>query len=966
VFDANSAGPLGIDALGLGLTGQGIHIGQVENGRPGLRTGGFDNNANSHADVTPAEVFFRNNAAVANQDVTAHATGVAGVMIASGAGTNRGFAQNASLHSSAFKVSNLTDYPSDVLSMQQVAMRNGGDVPAIIQSATFNPVGGAQLDGNSLASEGLDYLAQRYNTLFDIATDNDGTNQQIPGDAYDGLVVASAKQAGPTGQFRKVDTPPAIGANNRRLVDLIAPGEEISVPEPTADGLGTYKLRSGTSNAAPHATGTVALLQEDARTNGLGVDSRRHEVMKAILMNSADKVQGRLGMTRTVVKRDGVSTWDNSDARDDPANPDGPANPLDPEMGVGFLNARRAKTQLDYGEWAPDTGVVGPIGWDYTSSNGQGNFHRYSLPVLKGGSWISITLTWDRQVDLINPDGNGLFQYDPNDPTHQSSFGNPRLSDLDLYLVPANGGVAQHIMASQSALYNVEHIFFQLPAGDARYDILVRQFNNVGTNYAIAWWSEEAPAPKPWKVGSRVWSDTDGNGIQDAGEPGVPNVTVQLYTASGTLLDTTTMDYYGNYQFEVDPGHYFVQFVAPYAQGFTLEHAGSNPDLDSDADPVTGQTDIFTVSGSDQLHIDAGLVALNYGSIGSYVWNDTDGDGIQDPGERGVAGVTVDLYTAAGDYVTETTTDSTGHYLFTTVAPGSYYVAFTAPTNYGFTLEHAGSNPDLDSDVNPVTGQTDVFTLALGENQLHVADAGLVLAGGSIGEFVWLDNDQDGIQNPNEPGVPDVTVKLYTASGSLVATTTTDDDGYYLFSSVAPGSYYVVVELPPSDPGYQFTTEHAGNNPDLDSDVNPITGKTDTFGVALGESQLHVADAGLVYHPSIILPMNNFRDTSRPALASMVADVREVDAGLRAGKTSGLPPLPFPALAGLPPVSRSTEPLAPATPERPAVFAIGAELPHQPAAPRPQTHRWFAHPGLVVLPIGDDGDERPFSAALPA
>src|SRR4051812_764049 len=83
-LDNNSAGPNGINATVLGLTGQGVTVGQVETGRPGMRTGGpRDNNANSHPDVTPAGVFLRNGPAVANQDITPHATEVAGVMIAS-------------------------------------------------------------------------------------------------------------------------------------------------------------------------------------------------------------------------------------------------------------------------------------------------------------------------------------------------------------------------------------------------------------------------------------------------------------------------------------------------------------------------------------------------------------------------------------------------------------------------------------------------------------------------------------------------------------------------------------------------------------------------------------------------------------------------------------------------------------------------------------------------------------------
>src|SRR5437016_4263718 len=63
LLDDNSAGPRGIDARGLGFTGQGVYIGQVESGRPGLRGTAdlpFDSNANSHPDVRPDAVFRRN------------------------------------------------------------------------------------------------------------------------------------------------------------------------------------------------------------------------------------------------------------------------------------------------------------------------------------------------------------------------------------------------------------------------------------------------------------------------------------------------------------------------------------------------------------------------------------------------------------------------------------------------------------------------------------------------------------------------------------------------------------------------------------------------------------------------------------------------------------------------------------------------------------------------------------------
>ena len=60
---------------------------------------------------------------------------------------------------------------------------------------------------------------------------------------------------------------------------------------------------------------------------------------------------------------------------------------------------------------------------------------------------------------------------------------------------------------------------------------------------------------------------------------------------------------------------------------------------------------------------------------------------------------------------------------------------------------------------------------------------------------VWLDFDRDGVQDEGEPGIANVTVNLYDASGNLVATTVTDSDGGYLFPDLVPGTYTVTLTV---------------------------------------------------------------------------------------------------------------------------------------------------------------------------
>lgn len=110
----------------------------------------------------------------------------------------------------------------------------------------------------------------------------------------------------------------------------------------------------------------------------------------------------------------------------------------------------------------------------------------------------------------------------------------------------------------------------------------------------------------------------------------------------------------------------------------------------------------------------------------------------------------------------------------------------------------------------------------------------------SVGDRVWLDTNCNGLQDKEEPSVPDVTVKLYTCAGALIGTTTTGLNGSYLFTEVQNGSYYVCFTLPA---GYEFAPKNVGVVEGLDSDVNS-DGCTDCFTIADCKNNLHV-DAGL-------------------------------------------------------------------------------------------------------------------------
>lgn len=120
------------------------------------------------------------------------------------------------------------------------------------------------------------------------------------------------------------------------------------------------------------------------------------------------------------------------------------------------------------------------------------------------------------------------------------------------------------------------------------------------------------------------------------------------------------------------------------------------------------------------------------GQLETFVWDDTDRDGIQDAGEPGRAGVTVDLYRKPNDIVDTVNTDANGLAVFSELPPGDYYVRVVPPAGYSFTRRDRGDNDDLDSDTHLVTGKTGWITLAAGQT-IQTWDAGLYLWSASPG-----------------------------------------------------------------------------------------------------------------------------------------------------------------------------------------------------------------------------------------
>ena len=282
---------------------------------------------------------------------------------------------------------------------------------------------------------------------------------------------------------------------------------------------------------------------------------------------------------------------------------------------------------------------------------------------------------------------------------------------------------------------------------------------------------------------------------------------------------TERRDASGAYHFTgLAPGSYEVQFIAPTGDAFSAALQGGNPALDSNPNVSTGVTAPVTLAaGQTDNTIDAGLHYLP-AALGDYVWLDTNNNGIQDEVGTGISGVTVELENTSGAVISTTTTDASGAYHFTGLAPGSYEVQFIAPTGDAFSAALQGGNPALDSNPNVSTGVTAPVTLVAGQTD-NTIDAGLHYLPAALGDYVWLDTNANGIQDDGATGVSGVTVELEDTSGHVLSTTTTDASGAYHFTGLAPGSYEVQFVAPTGD---AFTLATQGSNTAVELECEPV------------------------------------------------------------------------------------------------------------------------------------------------
>ena len=335
------------------------------------------------------------------------------------------------------------------------------------------------------------------------------------------------------------------------------------------------------------------------------------------------------------------------------------------------------------------------------------------------------------------------------------------------------------------------------------------------------------PVTPNGSIRGSVQADTDND---DVGDAPLASVTLTLYTdpnGDGDPSDGAPV------AFDVDPvtpgpqssvvsqadGSYSFASVPPgvYVVVQTdLAGYQSVADNDSIADMPGSPVDAANTSPTDNwlpvnlasAELDSGndFVDEQSGAVGDYVWDDLDADGIQDSGEVGLGGVTVNLYRDAdGDGIPEpggddgvavaaTATSLAGAYSFSGLAPGQYFLEFIAPGGYNLSPQNQGGDDTIDSDPASTTGLTTVTSLLAGESDT-TWDAGM---------FQSIDVSLDKQISDATPNVGDtVTFTLVIANGGPSTATNID-----------------VTDVVPS--GYTYVASSIGGG-DSRNDANPST-----------------------------------------------------------------------------------------------------------------------------------------------
>ncbi len=291
----------------------------------------------------------------------------------------------------------------------------------------------------------------------------------------------------------------------------------------------------------------------------------------------------------------------------------------------------------------------------------------------------------------------------------------------------------------------------------------------------------------PAGLKGKVWLDENNNGLYDEGEATPAGLIITVTDdQNGQVFSTLKTNKKGNFSTEgMIPGSFSLS--CEMDADMMAAREGDSDFIQSGSRLVMEH--IVLKENETRKGIKMGFVRFT--AMSGNAWIDR-GDG-REP----LPGVTVTLQDEAGATVQTMTTGEDGGYRFEKLMPGVYVIYSEMPAG---SIAVDPEDERLQNGFVSVavhtsgrTGTSDPIPLKMGED-LTDLDVGCVLSG-RLGDVCWLDLNQDGLQDNDEPGIPGVRIELLR-NGEAIAETVTDAYGFYRFDDIYPAVYTLRVSAP--------------------------------------------------------------------------------------------------------------------------------------------------------------------------
>ncbi len=156
---------------------------------------------------------------------------------------------------------------------------------------------------------------------------------------------------------------------------------------------------------------------------------------------------------------------------------------------------------------------------------------------------------------------------------------------------------------------------------------------------------------------------------------------------------------------------------------------------------------ICSISDDYNYSLDGGIYSPTY-CLGDMIWKWYRPRWYPRWWEGGSCRCNITLYNSSNEELGTDTTDSSGKYEFCNLSSDDYYIVVdksTLPDGYEITSQNQGDDDNNDSDINPDDGKSDTVTISDDNN--YSLDGGIYSPTYCLGDMIWKDIDQDGIQD---------------------------------------------------------------------------------------------------------------------------------------------------------------------------------------------------------------------------